>query len=72
MTEWDFEQGETVYLKTDEEQLKRTVVERTEKYGGSKMYGLTFGVEFSFHYDIEITKDYDPLKELGITESKAN
>ncbi len=68
MTDWEFELGATVYLKTDPHQFERIVVERTEKYGGSKSYWLACGDGCGIHYPVEITEDYNQCKALDIRE----
>jgi|APSaa5957512576_1039674.scaffolds.fasta_scaffold45885_3 hypothetical protein len=65
-----FELGDVVYLKTDEEQLKRIVT--CVKLAGGAMsdkivsYELSQGDSHSEHYDSEITKDPNELSRLGL------
>lgn len=65
-TKWNFELGEIVYLRTDKEQIERIVTERKEQIGGSTLYGLSTDLTFSFHYPIEISRDYDECKVLDL------
>jgi hypothetical protein len=65
-----FKLGEIVYLKTDEEQLKR-IVTCIQLAGGSMddkviSYELSQGDTFSEHYDSEITKSVNELARLGV------
>lgn len=69
---FEFELGEVVYLKTDSEQLERIVTERKDIIGGSKQYGLSTDLIFSFHYAAEITREYNTLKALKIREAQEN
>jgi len=70
MTKWDFELGSTVYLKTDPEQFERLVTERKEQIGGTKLYGLSTDLVFSYHYGVEVSAEYDELKALNIKQSQ--
>ena len=53
--------GQTVYLKTDNQQLER-IVYKYVVYRNEVLYGLTFGTQISEHYDFELTADRDQLK----------
>jgi len=55
-----FEIGETVYLKTDKEQLPRLVY-RFLVYKSDILYGLTQGTGTSEHYDFEISTEKNIL-----------
>jgi hypothetical protein len=68
MTTWEFDLGQLVYLRTDTEQLARIVTERKEEIGGTKSYGLSHELVFSFHYAVEITEEYSDLVKLGINK----
>lgn len=70
MTKWHFELGDTVYLKTDTEQLERIVTERKEQIGGTKQYGLSTDLIFSFHYHVEVSNDFNELIVLNIREKE--
>jgi hypothetical protein len=51
-----YEIGQTVYLKTDVEQLQRIVSAITQRQG-TIIYELCCGKDTSGHYDFEITED---------------
>jgi len=70
MTDWDFELGETVYLTTDPDQLERIVTERKEQIGGTLSYGLSTELLLSYHYAVEMGREYDELKALDIREKQ--
>ena len=72
MTEWLFELGDIVYLATDPEQLERIVTELKEQIGGTTQYGLSTDLVFSFHYGIEIAREFDELKALNIKAKQEN
>jgi len=66
----EFKLGEIVYLKTDEEQLKR-IITCIQLSGGSMddkviSYELSQGDTNSEHYGSEITKDVNDLTKLGV------
>jgi hypothetical protein len=50
--------GQTVYLKTDKEQLARIVTALTVRVG-SILYALGCGATESWHYDFEISLEKD-------------
>lgn len=52
-----FNVGDYVYLKTDTEQIQRLVTGITIDLNGGLTYTLVAGVEQSFHYDLEMTKE---------------
>jgi len=58
-TKFDF--GDTVYLKTDPDQLERIVTGFSVK-PNSLCYSLCHSTTESWHWDFEITKDRDILK----------
>jgi hypothetical protein len=53
----EFELGETVYLKTDIEQLKRIVTKIGVQMGGLLTYQLCCGTEDGCHYECEISRE---------------
>lgn len=56
-----FNIGQTVYLKTDADQLERLVTGINIRPNGIS-YALTSGTNESYHYDFEITFDRDVIK----------
>jgi hypothetical protein len=67
---WKFELGETVYLKTDTEQLQRMVTEIS--LSGSSMndhvviYELSQSDLSSKHYSAELSRNKDTSINLGL------
>ena len=59
-----FELGETVYLKTDTEQLPHVVTGYVIRPGGTIIYKLSCCGEETNHYDLEITKEQDTLLKV--------
>jgi hypothetical protein len=57
--------GELVYLVTDTEQLERMVTGVKFNLNGL-VYTLQCGVNESYHYEAEISKDKDILKRLDV------
>lgn len=57
----DYDFGEAVYLKTDNDQMERLVTAISIRPDGIK-YGLSCGMYESFHYDFEFTRNRDILK----------
>lgn len=53
--------GQTVYLRTDADQLERLVTGINIRPNGIS-YALTNGTNESYHYDFEITFDRDIIK----------
>ncbi len=53
--------GDTVFLKTDSDQLERLITGYVIRQG-SIMYELSQGSNSSFHYNFEINIDKDILK----------
>lgn len=47
--------GDTVYLKTDEEQLERIVIEIKISPGDILLYSLACGEKYTSHYAMEMT-----------------
>lgn len=59
-----FDIGQTVYLKTDQEQLPRMVISiAVNKY--DLLYELIVNTSTSRHYDFEISEEANVLKTLG-------
>ncbi len=56
-----FRIGQTVYLRTDADQLERLVTGINIRPGGIS-YALASGTNESYHYDFEITLDRDIIK----------
>lgn len=54
--------GETVYLKTDREQLPR-IVFAIKVYKSDIIYDLACGTTTSPHYDFEISKEINVLMQ---------
>lgn len=71
-TNWQFELGQIVYLRTDPEQLERMVTERKETVGGGTQYGLSHELLLSYHYGVEIDTDFDELKVMQIRAKQEN
>lgn len=60
----EFEIGELVYLKTDDDQKIRLVTAIKVCPDDSYLYELVCGALQSFHYDFEITREKDVLKAV--------
>lgn len=58
-----FKIGDSVYLKTDDEQQKRLVTGYTIRPSGI-MYLLSLGTMETAHYDIEISTEVDILIKI--------
>lgn len=58
----DFEIGQTVYLKTDNEQHERMVTGIGLRPNRSVTYCLAFGTTETWHYGIEINDERDIVK----------
>ncbi|HYH13983.1 MAG TPA: hypothetical protein VD794_02105 [Flavisolibacter sp.] len=61
--------GDTVYLRTDQEQRPRIVVAITLRPGNA-CYELGCGPDSSFHFDIEMTAEADESLRLGLDVNK--
>ena len=61
MSGFKYQIGETVYLKTDCEQLERIVI-GISIYPIGVMYQLSCGIDQTWHYDIEMSPDRDIIK----------
>lgn len=53
--------GDTVYLRTDEDQKER-IVTRIQITQGNVMYNVSCGTDDSWHYDFELSTERDLLK----------
>lgn len=53
----DYDLGDIVFLKTDEEQRERMITEMCVKSSNFLMYQLTLGNSCSWHSDIEFEKE---------------
>ena len=59
-----FDFGQTVFLKTDKDQLPRMVVHLMLKPGNVLLYGMCHGTIYYEHYEIEISIEKDVLTTL--------
>ena len=59
-----FDIGQTVYLRTDTNQLERLVTGINIRPNGIT-YALTNATDESYHYDFEITLDRDIVKAIS-------
>lgn len=59
-----YELGDTVYLKTDTEQLQR-IVTRIDVTPKCLLYRLSCGVVDSCHYDFELTSEKSYISDNG-------
>lgn len=57
-----FEFGDTVYLLTDKDQIKRIITAMSINPGGTIRYCLANGVGESWHYDFEVSTEIDVLQ----------
>ena len=57
VTEYDL--GDIVYLKTDEDQKARMICSINIKPGLQVLYSLECGTESTIHYEIEMSKEKD-------------
>jgi len=58
-----FDIGDILYLKTDEEQLKRMIVGVNVRPNGV-VYLLNCGSIESYHYEIELSREIDVLMTI--------
>jgi hypothetical protein len=58
----EYDLGQIVYLKTDNEQHGRMVTQITLRPNKSVMYALAFGSGETWHYSIEISNERDIIK----------
>lgn len=63
-----FELGQTVYLKTDNEQLPNIIVSKVEYVGGTVNYTVGCNGSYTTVYECELTSERDILKTLDIHE----
>lgn len=61
MSRHTYEIGDTVYLKTDLDQLERIITEILIK-PGCVVYLVVFETSASWHYDFELSLDKDIMK----------
>jgi len=59
-----FDIGQLVYLKTDNEQHERIITAISLRQNKSVTYCLSFGTTESWHYEIEISCDRNIIKAL--------
>lgn len=57
--------GETVFIKTDPEQLPHQIVSIKVEPGISVLYALQGCKEVSWHYDFEISTERDEVLRVG-------
>lgn len=62
--EIEFQIGQIVYLKTDEQQTERMVTVLSLKANNSVTYCLSLGATESWHFGIEISSEKDTLKAV--------
>lgn len=61
----EFEQGEIVYLRTDQEQLPRLVMGyRLQNMSVTVLYDLMCGTTQSCHYELELTREKNLINAL--------
>lgn len=60
-----FEIGETVYIKTDNEQKPRVITGLIIRPAGHIVYYCGCGVDESCHYAIELSKDENILTKIS-------
>lgn len=65
-----FKLGESVFLKTDPEQLENIIVAKTEFVGGTVMYTVSSNGQRGDVYECEISYEPDQLKMLNIRAEK--
>ena len=65
-----FKLGDTVYIKTDAEQVENIVVAKTEFYGGSVVYKISCNGGYLDVYECELNNKIDELKKLGLVTQR--
>lgn len=65
-----FTHGDTVYLKTDTQQLKRMVIACNIRPKNLVYYEVACGETSSFHSDIELSAEVNESIRLGIEQEK--
>lgn len=58
-----FKMGEHVYLTTGNEKVER-IITQISNYPGGRKYELSCGMETSWHYDLEFTREPDKRSEI--------
>lgn len=61
-----YDLGESVFLRTDTEQLERIIVCIKIVTGGSILYTLCQGTNETLHYEVELSRQKNIFKSLGI------
>ncbi len=59
-----FKLGQSVYLKTDPQQLEGIVVGKSEFVGGSVVYKVGWNGSYVDVYEVELTGEEDTLKKV--------
>ncbi len=67
MIDNEYEVGDIVYLKTDEEQLQR-IVSGIDIRPGVLIYRVSCGIVDSSHYDFEMTREKSYLVDSEVVE----
>lgn len=65
-----FKLGESVFIKTDEEQVEHMVVSIRQFYGGTTTYTIGANGGYVDVYECEISLEPDTLKMLNIRAEK--
>lgn len=61
----EYEQGEIVYLRTDQEQLARLVIGfRLQNNSSTLLYEVMCGTVQSCHYELELTREKNLINAL--------
>jgi hypothetical protein len=66
--ESEFELGQEVYLKTDEDQKKRLIVQISISLKGIN-YNLMCGTVSSWHFDFEISTEANILTKMDVNKN---
>ena len=67
-----FKLGDTVYIKTDPEQMDAIVVGKREFVGGTITYTIGLNSNYYDMYEIELSKERGALKALGVSKEEQN
>jgi len=62
-----FKLGQTVYLKTDAEQVENIIVSKRELVGGTVIFTIGSNGSYFDVYDVELSPHIDELKRMGVT-----
>lgn len=65
-----FKLGQTVYIKTDDEQEENIIVARKEFHGGTVTYTVGHKGGYAEVYECELSDEPDELKILNIRAQK--